>query len=155
MPRHWLMKSEPKVYSIKDLEREGRTYWDGIRNYQARNFMRDDMKQGDLVLFYHSNTRPTGVAGVAVVAREAYPDFTAWDPASDYYDARSTPDSPLWLMVDIQFRKKLPRVVTLDEIREEPSLQDMVLVQNSRLSIQPVKPEEFERILAMAGERSG
>jgi len=94
MPRHWLMKSEPKVYSIRDLEREGRTYWDGIRNYQARNFMRDDMKQGDPVLFYHSNTRPTGVAGVAVVAREAYPDFTAWDPASDYYDARSTPDDP-------------------------------------------------------------
>lgn len=155
MPRHWLMKSEPKVYSIKDLEREGRTYWDGIRNYQARNFMRDDMKEGDLVLFYHSNTRPTGVAGIALVSRDAYPDFTAWDPASDYYDARSTPDNPLWVMVDIQFRKKLPRVVTLEEIREEPALQDMVLVQNSRLSIQPVRPEEFERIVEMAGEGSG
>lgn len=149
------MKSEPKVYSIDDLEREGKTYWDGIRNYQARNFMRDGMKKGDLVLFYHSSTNPAGVAGIAEVAREAYPDFTAWDPSSDYYDARSTPDRPLWLMVDIQFRKKLPRLVTLNEIRTEPALQDMVLVQNSRLSVQPVKPEEFERIVEMAGERSG
>lgn len=155
MSQHWLMKSEPKVYSIDDLEREGKTYWDGIRNYQARNFMRDGMKKGDLVLFYHSSTNPAGVAGIAEVAREAYPDFTAWDPSSDYYDARSTPDRPLWLMVDIQFRKKLPRLVTLNEIRTEPALQDMVLVQNSRLSVQPVKPEEFERIVEMAGERSG
>jgi len=153
MPRHWLMKSEPKVYSIQDLEREGRTYWDGIRNYQARNYMRDEMKQGDLVLFYHSNAQPTGVAGIAAVSREAYPDFTAWDPASDHYDARSTPDHPLWVMVDIQFRQRLPRVVTLDEIRTEPTLKDMVLVQNSRLSIQPVKSQEFKRIVKMAGER--
>ena len=147
------MKSEPEVYSIRDLEREGRTCWDGIRNYQARNFMRDEMEKGDLVLFYHSSARPVGVAGIAEVVREAYPDYTAWDPSSEYYDARSTPEKPLWLMVDIQFRRKLPRLVTLDEIRADPILQNMVLVQNSRLSVQPVSPEEFERIVTMAEER--
>ena len=155
MPQYWLMKSEPAVYAIDDLEREGRTYWDGIRNYQARNFMRDSMKQGDLVLFYHSNTNPAGVAGIAKVAREAYPDFTAWDPSSDYYDARSTPDKPRWVMVDVEFQERLPRLVTLDEIKQDPSLQEMVLVRNSRLSVQPVEPEEFERIVNMAGARSG
>ena len=134
MSRHWLMKSDPEVYSITDLEREGRTYWDGIRNFQARNFMRDGMRTGDLVLFYHSRSDLPGVVGLVEVVREAYPDFTAWDPNSSYFDARSTPDAPRWLMVDIRFLRRFPRTVTLEEIRAEPALQEMVLVKNSRLS---------------------
>jgi predicted RNA-binding protein with PUA-like domain len=150
MAQHWLLKSEPSVYSIDDLERETRTYWDGIRNYQARNLMRDGMKQGDLVLFYHSNAAPAGVAGLAVVAREAYPDFTAWDPDSPYYDEKSTPDNPRWVMVDVTFGEKFSRLVTLDEIKAESALQEMVLVKNSRLSVQPVRPEEFRLISEMS-----
>ncbi len=150
MKQSWLVKSEPSVYSIDDLEREDRTYWDGIRNYQARNLMRDGMKQGDLVLFYHSNADPTGVVGVAVVDKEAYPDFTSWDPSSSYFDEKSTPEQPRWLMVDIAFREKFDRIVSLEEIKQEPALQDMVLVKNSRLSVQPVKPEEFRLICEMS-----
>jgi len=150
MKQYWLVKSEPSVYSIDDLEREDKTYWDGIRNYQARNLMRDGMKQGDLVLFYHSNADPTGVVGVAAVEKEAYPDFTAWDPSSSYFDKKSTPDQPRWLMVDIAFREKFSRIVSLEEIKQEPALQDMVLVKNSRLSVQPVKPEEFRLICEMS-----
>ncbi len=155
MSRHWLMKSDPEVYSITDLEREGRTYWDGIRNFQARNFMRDGMRTGDLVLFYHSRSDLPGVVGLAQVVREAYPDFTAWDPNSSYFDARSTPDAPRWLMVDIRFLRRFPRTVTLEEIRAEPALQEMVLVKNSRLSVQPVEPEQFELIVRMAGASAG
>ncbi|MFZ0429050.1 MAG: EVE domain-containing protein [Acidobacteriota bacterium] len=155
MSRHWLMKSDPEVYSITDLEREGRTYWDGIRNFQARNFMRDGMRTGDLVLFYHSRSDLPGVVGLAEVVREAYPDFTAWDPNSSYFDARSTPDAPRWLMVDIRFLRRFPRTVTLEEIRAEPALQEMVLVKNSRLSVQPVEPEQFELIVRMAGASAG
>ena len=155
MSRHWLMKSDPEVYSITDLEREGRTYWDGIRNFQARNFMRDGMRTGDLVLFYHSRSDLPGVVGLAEVVREAYPDFTAWDPNSSYFDARSTPDAPRWLMVDIRFLRRFPRTVALEEIRAEPALQEMVLVKNSRLSVQPVEPEQFELIVRMAGASAG
>lgn len=150
MAAHWLMKSEPGVYSIDDLERDRTTHWDGVRNYQARNLMRDRMKKGDLVLFYHSNANPPGVAGLAKVVRESYPDFTAWDPESRYFDPKGSRENPRWFMVDIGFVEKFDRLVPLEEIREDPALQDMVLVRRSRLSVQPVEPEEFEYIVGLA-----
>lgn len=152
--QYWLMKSEPDVYSIDDLEADGKTHWDGVRNYQARNFMRDDMKKGDLVLYYHSNANPPGVVGVAEIVKEGYPDHTARDPDSHYYDEKATEEDPRWFMVDIRFVEKLPRMVPLSEIKDEPGLQDMVLVNRSRLSVQPVEEDEFEHVLAMAEEGS-
>lgn len=150
MANYWLMKSEPSVYSIDDLQRDGKTHWDGVRNYQARNIMRDKMKRGDRVLFYHSNANPPGVAGTAKVLRSGYPDHTARDPQSNYYDPKATEDDPRWYMVDIEIEDKFPRLVALSEIKEHPGLQEMVLVQRSRLSVQPVRPEEFNTILALA-----
>ncbi|MFW5946959.1 MAG: EVE domain-containing protein [Gemmatimonadota bacterium] len=150
--QYWLMKSEPDVYSIDDLERDGQTMWDGVRNYQARNFMRDDMKEGDRVLFYHSNASPPGVVGVAEVVREGYPDHTARDPDSDYHDEKATEDDPRWFMVDIAFVRKLPRMVTLHEMKDEEALDDMVVTGRSRLSVQPVDEAHFEHVLAMAEE---
>ncbi|MGH7481578.1 MAG: EVE domain-containing protein [Longimicrobiales bacterium] len=140
----WLVKSEPDAYSIDDLERDGRSDWHGVRNYTARNFMRDEMKQGDLVLFYHSSANPPGVAGVARVAREGYPDPTARDEGSDYYDPKASHDDPRWFMVDIEFVEKFERFVPLDELKETPGLEDMVLLKRSRLSVQPVGEREFE-----------
>jgi predicted RNA-binding protein with PUA-like domain len=151
--RHWLMKSEPNDYSIDDLERDGTTHWDGVRNYQARNLMRDQMSVGDAVLFYHSQLRPPGVVGLAEVVRDAYPDHTAWDPDSKYFDPKSNPEEPRWFMVDIAFVRKFDRMVTIDEMRERPELEDMVLLKRSRLSVQPVTPQEFEVIVAMAEGR--
>ena len=148
--RYWLMKSEPDVYSIDDLEKDGETSWDGIRNYQARNFMRDDMKVGDRVLFYHSSTSPPGVAGVAEVSRESHPDLTAQDPDSDYYDEKAGDDDPRWFMVDIRFVEKLPRLVSLQEMKDDPTLDDMVVTGRSRLSVQPVEKQHFEHVLRMA-----
>ena len=149
-PRHWLMKSEPSVFSIDDLERKGRDCWDGVRNYQARNFMQA-MREGDLVLFYHSNAEPTGVVGIARVAREAYPDFTARDPEGRYYDPKATEENPIWAMVDVEFVERLPRVVTLAELKAEPGLAGMEVVRKgSRLSVQPVRPEEFSRVVQLA-----
>ena len=147
----WLMKSEPDVFSIDDLERVGREGWDGVRNYQARNFMRDTMRIGDRVLFYHSNARPPGVAGIAEVAAEAYPDPTQFDPESGYFDPKATERTPRWFQVDLRFVEKLPRLVSLAEIKAEPALSDMKLVQRgNRLSIMPVEEAEYERIIAMA-----
>jgi predicted RNA-binding protein with PUA-like domain len=146
---HWLFKSEPDSYSIEDLRREGSTFWDGVRNYQARNLMRDDMRVGDPVLFYHSNSEPLGVAGIARVSREAYPDHTALDPESPYFDPKAGNDDPRWYMVDVEFVEAFPRVVSLDEIRATPGLEKMPLVNKSRLSVQPVTPEEFEAIVAL------
>src|SRR5690606_13531408 len=120
--RHWLMKSEPDVFSIDDLARVGVEPWNGVRNYQARNYMRDQMRVGDLVLFYHSNADPPGVAGVGRICREAYPDHTALDPASEYHDPRATPGNPIWCMVDVEFVEKFPRLVSLDEMRAHPDL---------------------------------
>ncbi|MFO7892727.1 MAG: EVE domain-containing protein [Longimicrobiales bacterium] len=148
--QYWLMKSEPDVYSIDDLEADGETMWDGVRNYQARNFMRDDMEEGDRVLFYHSNASPPGVVGVAEVVKEGYPDPTARDPDSDYYDEKATEEDPRWYMVDIAFVRKLPRMVTLHEMKDEAALEDMVVTGRSRLSVQPVEEEHFEHVLAMA-----
>lgn len=146
--RYWLMKSEPSTFGIDDLQRKGVECWDGVRNYQARNFMRDEMRPGDQVLFYHSNAKPPGVVGIAEVASEAYPDDTAWKPKSPYFDKRSTPEKPVWMMVDVKFVQKLRRIVTLDEIKEMKAAQDMLLIQKGqRLSIQPIKKKHFDAIV--------
>lgn len=151
MARTWLMKSEPDVYGFHDLERDGRTPWDGIRNYQARNFMRDEMKVGDRVLFYHSNTQPLGVVGVAEVASEPYPDPTQFDETSHYHDPKSTPDEPRWMLVDVAPGHRLQRQVTLAEMKADPALADLPLVRRgNRLSIMPVGEAEAERILALS-----
>ena len=151
MSSFWLMKSEPSTYSIDDLERDGRTHWDGIRSYAARNVMQE-MGVGDRVLFYHSNANPPGVAGLARVVKEAYPDHTAWDPDSDYYDEKSTEDDPRWYMVDVEFVGKLPEFVPLADIKANDELDDMVLVNRSRLSVQPVEPREYEIVCRMGGK---
>ena len=148
--QYWLMKSEPYVYSIDDLERDGTTFWDGVRNYSARNLMRDKMRIGDRVLFYHSNANPPGVAGIAEVCKESYPDHTQFDAENKYYDPKATEDVPRWFMVDIEFVEKFEREVSLPEIKDTPALKDMVLVNRSRLSVQPVKKAEYDRIVKMA-----
>ena len=148
----WLMKSEPGVYAIDDLERDGTTSWEGVRNYQVRNMMRDQMKVGDLALFYHSNASPPGVAGVGRICREAYPDAFAWEPGHRYFDPRSTPEKPVWLMVDLAFVARLPRFVSLPELKETPGLEGlMVLQRGCRLSIQPVDETHFHRICSLGG----
>ena len=150
MARCWLMKSEPEVFSIHDLEREGRTSWEGVRNYQARNFMRDDMQVGDRVLYHHSNADPTGIAGLARVARTAYPDPSARDPKSDYFDPKASDEDPRWFMVDLAFEEAFPRVITMDELRAGPGLEKMLVINRSRLSVQPVTDKEFEIVVKMA-----
>ena len=148
--RHWLMKTEPDTFSIDDLERVGTEPWTGVRNDQARNHMRS-MAVGDRVLFYHSSTEPPGVAGLATVARTAYPDHSAWDPKGDYFDPKSPPEKPQWSMVDVRFERKLARFVPLEELRAVPELAGMLLLQRgSRLSVQPVEPHHFELILRLA-----
>ena len=153
MPRRrfWLMKSEPNAYSIDDLlSEEGQVAeWDGVRNYAARNTMRDEMRAGDGVLFYHSNAKPTAVVGYATVVKPGYPDHTAWDPDSEHPDPRSTPENPVWFMVDIKGEAKFRNPVTLQDIKGNPILQDMVLVKNSRLSVQPVTDQEWKVILTL------
>ncbi|MBB3048441.1 putative RNA-binding protein with PUA-like domain [Litorivivens lipolytica] len=148
---YWLMKSEPDAFSIDDLvARPGkREHWDGVRNYQARNFMRE-MKKGDEILFYHSSCPEPGVVGVAKVVKEAYPDFTDLDPESKYYDPKSSEEKPRWFMVDIQYKKKLKRTVTLKELKQNPQLEGMQLLRKgNRLSVMPVAASEFDAILAM------
>jgi predicted RNA-binding protein with PUA-like domain len=147
--RYWLMKSEPEVFSIEALRRDGRTHWEGVRNYQARNHLRA-MKLGDLVLFYHSNADPPGVAGVARVCREAYPDDAQFDPKSDYYDAQSKRDDPRWSMVDVEFVAALPAFVSLDALKADDKLDGMLVRQRGmRLSVQPVEPAHFKRVLRL------
>ncbi len=152
--QYWLMKSEPYVYSIDDLQRDGTTYWDGVRNYAARNIMRDRMRIGDRVLYYHSNAKPPGVAGIAEVCRESYPDHTQFDPSSKYHDPKATDENPRWFMVDVRFVEKFEREVSLPEIRATPELAEMVLVNRSRLSVQPVTQAEYDRIVGMAAAAS-
>jgi len=145
------MKSEPDEFSIDDLKRNGTTSWTGVRNYQARNYMRDDMKTGDLVLFYHSNAEPPGVAGIGRVSRAAHPDLSAQDSGSDYYDPKATPENPIWMMVEIAFVMKFGRLISLDELRAEPALSGMlVLKRGMRLSVQPVDPAHFKHIQLLA-----
>ena len=151
---YWLVKSEPNTYSFSDLQREddGTAEWDGVRNYQARNTMRDDMKVGDGVLFYHSNVKPMAVVGTATVVGEGYPDDTAWDPSSEHPDPKSTPDKPIWYMVDIKAASEFARPVTLEEIKQTPGLEKMALVNRSRLSVQPVRPEEYRIIVDLGSQ---
>ena len=149
--QHWLMKTEPDTFGIDDLARVKVEPWTGVRNYQARNFMRDQMKVGDRVLFYHSNATPPGVAGLAVVKRTGVVDATQFEPSSPYYDPGSKRDSPRWICVDVEFVEKLPRLIALDELRANPALDGMVLLQKgSRLSVQPVSPAHYKAVLAMA-----
>ena len=149
--QHWLMKCEPSVYSIDDLKKERVTMWEGVRNYQARNLMRDNMKKGDLILFYHSNAKPPGVAGTATIAKEAYPDPTALDPKSPYYDAQSTIAKPRWFCVDVKFASKFPHLVSLTELKNTRELKNMMVVQKgSRLSVQPCTAKEYQTILTLA-----
>ena len=152
--RYWLMKCEPEAYTIDDLARDGSTTWEGVRNYQARNFMRDDMKVGDGVIFYASNAEPSGAAGVAEISREAYPDPFAFQQGHHYFDPDSDPGNPIWYMVDIRFVEKFPAVVPLGTLKATPGLEKMVVTQKgSRLSVQPVTPKEFEIVVGLG--RSG
>jgi predicted RNA-binding protein with PUA-like domain len=147
-----LLKSEPGAYSIEDLSRapDQRDRWDGVRNYQARNLLRDELQQGDRVLFYHSGRKPC-VVGTARVVRDGYPDFTAWDADSDHYDPRSTPENPVWFMVDIQLEKIFDRPVTLSELRRTKGLEKMMLLRRGiRLSVQPVAASEFKIVMDLA-----
>jgi predicted RNA-binding protein with PUA-like domain len=143
------MKSEPSVFSIKDLEACKVTCWDGVRNYQARNFMRDEIKIGDGVLFYHSNAQPTGIAGLAEVVKEGYPDYTAYDPKDIHYDPKSHPDKPTWYMVDVKFVRVCTSIIPLDRLKAIPGLKKMALLKYGRLSVQPVTPAEWKIILSL------
>jgi predicted RNA-binding protein with PUA-like domain len=148
--KYWLMKCEPEAYSIDDLERDGTTTWEGVRNFQARNMMRDEMKVGDGVLFYASNAEPSGVTGVAVIARTGYPDPFAFQKKHHYFDPKSDPASPTWYMVDIRFVEKFPEIVPLQTLKETKALAAMMVVQKgSRLSVQPVAKPEFAAVLRL------
>jgi predicted RNA-binding protein with PUA-like domain len=152
--RYWLMKTEPDELSISDLKaKPGKTEaWNGVRNYQARNNMRDGMSVGDEVLFYHSSVTPAGVAGLATIARKAYPDPTALDPKSHYHDPKAKPDRNPWVMVDVKFKREFARLITLDEMRRTPGLEKMLVIKKGmRLSVQPVTPEEFAIVVKLAG----
>ncbi len=146
--KYWLMKSEPDVYSIDDLARDKKTYWDGVRNYQARNFMRDQMKPGDLVFFYHSNAEPSGIAGIAEIASQGYPDPSAFDPEDVHYDPDSKKDKPAWVVVDLKFVKKFKNLLSLESLRKVQGLAKMPLLQRGqRLSVQPVSAKEWKLIV--------
>jgi len=150
--RYWLMKSEPDAFSIDDLQRVDIEPWNGVRNYQARNFMRDGMKVGDSVLFYHSNTQVPGIVGLATVASEAYPDRTQFDPKSDYFDPKATQENPRWLLVDVKFDRKLKRTISLDEIRQQADALGEgfpLIARGNRLSILPVTAAQWKVLLAM------
>ena len=145
------MKSELDVYPYSQLVADGSTHWDGVRNYQARNLMRDKFKLGDMILFYHSNTKPPHVAGLARVCKEGYPDHTSWDPNSKYYDEKSSPENPRWIMVDIEPVMELDSMIPLEDIKNNPECEGMALIRKGqRLSVQPVDEEHFIAVLKMA-----
>ena len=145
---YWLMKSEPDCYSIDDLERDGTEFWEGCRNYQVRNYLRDEMSPGDMAFFYHSSTKPAGIVGTMKITSEAYPDPTQFDPESRYFDAKSSRENPRWFVRDIQFDSKFKRMVTLQELKETPGLEKMwVTKKGQRISILPVTPEEWKIVL--------
>jgi predicted RNA-binding protein with PUA-like domain len=150
---HWLFKTEPGCFSFDDLKkRPDRTEpWDGVRNFQARNYLRDTIKVGDQVLFYHSSIPEPGVVGLAEVVRAGYPDATALNPDAEHFDPKATTDNPIWYVVDLRYVKPLQRVVTLESIKQNPLLADMPLVKRSRLSIQPITADEWRIILTMGG----
>jgi predicted RNA-binding protein with PUA-like domain len=151
--KYWLFKSEPDCYSIDDLAGlpNQTDHWDGVRNYQARNMLRDDIKKGDEVLFYYSNTKPMGIAGICTVVKGGYPDHTALDPNEQHFDPKTSKDNPIWYMVDVKFKQKFKEILTLQKIKATDGLDKMMLTQRgSRLSIQPVSPDEWKIILKMA-----
>jgi predicted RNA-binding protein with PUA-like domain len=153
---YWLMKSEPDVFGVDDLRArpKQREPWDGVRNYQARNMLRDEMKVGDLAFFYHSNCKEPGIAGVMKIVRAGYPDDTAMNPESPYYDPKHTAEQPRWYRVDVQFERKLKRVITLDELKQHPELETMALLRKgNRLSIMPVTPRQWDFILKLEDRR--
>lgn len=144
---YWLMKSEPDCYSIDDLKKDNVTHWDGVRNYQARNYMRDDMKVGDGVLYYHSNTKPPHIAGFAKVVKESYPDPTQFDASSKYFDEKATLENPRWFLVDIKFVSKGKDILSLDAIKADPKLEGILVAKRGmRLSVQPVEKKHFKHI---------
>ncbi len=150
--KFWLMKSEPDVFGIDDLKNApGKTEpWDGVRNYQVRNMMRDEMKTGDLAFFYHSNCKEPGIAGIMKIVREGYPDSTAYDPDAKYYDPKSDPGKPRWYRVDVRYIRKLKRVITLSELKVHPELTDLPLLRRGhRLSIMPVSRQQWDYILTL------
>ncbi|TKA88782.1 EVE domain-containing protein [Guyparkeria sp. SB14A] len=147
---YWLMKSEPDAFSIDDLERVGTEPWDGIRNYQVRNMIRDEMKPGDRAFFYHSNTKVPGIVGIMDIVSEARPDPTAFDPDEKYYDPKSDPDKPRWLLVDVKYVRHTQRLIPLPELKADPALEEMPLVRRgNRLSIMPVTEDQWEHILSL------
>lgn len=154
----WLVKAEPEPrmvkgvdvsYSLDAMEADGVADWDGVRNYAARNIMRDSMKEGDEVFYYHSNCKVPGIVGIVKVHREGYPDECAWDPADPHYDAKSDPANPRWFKVDLQFVRRLRRIIPLHELKADPALADMALISRGRLSVQPVREEEWQHILSL------
>lgn len=150
--RYWLMKSEPDAFSIDDLQRVGTEPWNGVRNYQARNFMRDGMQVGDGVLFYHSNTKPPGIVGTATVASHAYPDATQFDPKSDYHDPKASFEEPRWFLIDVAFERKLSRIITLDEIKshaDELGDEFALIRRGNRLSVFPVSAAQYRFLLSL------
>ncbi|MFT4538414.1 MAG: putative RNA-binding protein with PUA-like domain [Planctomycetota bacterium] len=156
-PNYWLFKSEPDVFSYDDLVAAPgkKTLWDGVRNYQARNFMRDDMKKGDRLLYYHSRTTPPGVAGVAEIVRDGYPDPTQFDAKDSHYDAKSNPDDPRWYCVDIRAKAKAKTYVTISDLKANAALKDMAVTQKGqRLSVQPVTEAEWFEVCSMLGLKS-
>ncbi len=148
--KYWLMKCEPAAYTIANLRRDGRTSWEGVRNYQARNFMRDEMQEGDGVLFYTSNADPSGVCGLATIARAGYPDHLSWKKGHKYFDAASSQDKPLWFMVDITFEEEFAATVSLELLKATPGLEDMTVIQKgSRLSVQPATKGEYDIVVRL------
>ena len=150
--RYWLMKSEPNTFSIDHLKQRAKQteHWDGVRNYQARNMLRDEFKKGDQAFFYHSSCEEPGIVGIVDIVRGGYPDFTAFDPESRYYDPKSTPEAPRWFMVDVRFRRKLKRTITLSELKQQVALADFPLLRRgNRLSILPVSTEDWNFILGL------
>ena len=151
---YWLMKCEPAAYTIDDLARDGTTCWEGVRNYQARNFMRDEMNVGDGVLFYASNAEPSGVSGIAEIVKAGYPDHFAWKKGHKYFDPKTDKKNPIWIMVDLGFVEKFDEVVSLTKLKANPALKDMMVTRRgSRLSVQPVSKKDFDIVVTMARKR--
>lgn len=149
---YWLIKSEPEAFSIDDLAAKPNQteHWDGVRNYQARNMLRDQMKVGDLAFFYHSNCTPPGIVGIVAIVKEGYPDFTAFEANSKYYDPDNKPDNPRWFMVDVKLKQKFKRLISLEELKQQPELQAMQLLRKgNRLSIMPITQEQWQVILGL------
>lgn len=149
---YWLLKSEPSCFSIDDLSKRPKqiAHWDGVRNYQVRNMLRDELKKGDLGFFYHSSCTPPGIAGIVEIVKEGYPDFTAWDTQSEHYDPAASPENPRWYMVDVKLIEKFPRLITLNELKHQPQLKNMLILRKgNRLSITAITPQEWHAVLKL------